>query len=396
MWQRPAILTWLCYGGMASLAIGLNLLPLFLAELGATYGGETGLTREELGRLGSMMFAGLVLGIVVTGPLADRWAPKPFVLFGCIVTSASLGAAAVAPTYGFLGASLVFLGLGAGMLDMMLSPVVAALNPHRRIASLNWLHSFYSIGAVVTIGAGTIIQHGGFKWRYACLAFSPLPAALAVAFAFMEFPPLTGAAGRMAVRDLLRQPWFRAALMALFLVGAVEIGVAQWLPTYAEKELHYPTWVGGVAFMVFSIAMAGGRMILGLVVKRLDPYIMLISSGGVCCLLVFAGALLPTPALSLTACVAVGLAVCGLWPTVLALAGNRFPEGGASMFGILSIFGNAGGIGMPWLVGWVASHYDLRWGIAVVGIATLPLILSLLSLRTKEVRAESIPGMNPT
>lgn len=61
---------------MMSLAIGLNLLPVFLTTLAHTYGGVGGLTQEQLGRLGALAFAGLVVGILGTGPLADRWGPS--------------------------------------------------------------------------------------------------------------------------------------------------------------------------------------------------------------------------------------------------------------------------------------------------------------------------------
>ena len=36
----------LCYGAMMSLAIGLNLLPVFLTTISRTYGGAGGLTHS--------------------------------------------------------------------------------------------------------------------------------------------------------------------------------------------------------------------------------------------------------------------------------------------------------------------------------------------------------------
>ena len=72
----PRLLTNLSYLAMMCLSIGLNLLPVFLTALSATYGGAAGLTQEQLGRLGASTFAGLVVGILAMGPLADRWAPR--------------------------------------------------------------------------------------------------------------------------------------------------------------------------------------------------------------------------------------------------------------------------------------------------------------------------------
>src|SRR5258708_13165592 len=79
---RPRLLTFLCYGGMMSLAIGVNLLPVFLTSLSASFGGSQGLSQEQLGRLGAFSFLGLVWGILLAGPLADRRGAKPFAMSG--------------------------------------------------------------------------------------------------------------------------------------------------------------------------------------------------------------------------------------------------------------------------------------------------------------------------
>jgi MFS family permease len=247
----PRLLTMLCYLAMMALSIAINLLPVFLTTLSRMYGGEAGLTMEELGRLGAISVGGLVVGIVLAGPLADRWGAKPFVQAGNAMVAAGLVAAAFAPDYGRLCLALFVLGLGAGVLDMVLSPVVAALNVERRAVAMNWLHSFYCVGAVVTILAGTVVLQVGWGWRAGCLLLLPLPAGLLAAFAPLHFPSLHVAGGRRPMRRLLRRKWFLAALAAIFLGGATELGMSQWLPAYAEKSLGYATWVGGAALLLF-------------------------------------------------------------------------------------------------------------------------------------------------
>ena len=83
---QPRLLTALCYAAMMCLAIGINLLPVFLTSIGASFGEGSVLSREELGRLGAAAFGGLVVGILVTGPLADRFGGKPFVLLANVLT----------------------------------------------------------------------------------------------------------------------------------------------------------------------------------------------------------------------------------------------------------------------------------------------------------------------
>ena len=376
----PRLLTGLCYLAMMSLSIGLNLLPVFLTTISASYGGVGGLTQEQLGRLGAIMFSGLVVGIVTAGPMADRLGAKPFALLGNALVCGSLVAAAYAPGYATLGAAFFVLGFGAGVLDMVLSPIVGALNPTRRAAAMNWLHSFYCVGAVVTILTGTVVLRTGCGWRTACLVLAPLPLGLLVAFAPLRFPALSIEGGRLGLRTLLFRRWFLGAMAAICLGGATEAGLVQWLPAYAETALGFPTWVGGVALMLFSLGMASGRMVVGAAGARLDPYRVMAWGCGLTVGLFLTGAFFPVPALALAACVVAGVTGSCLWPTMLAVTADRYPEGGASMYGALGACGNVGGICMPWIVGAVADWRNLHWGLAVTALAPaimLPLVLAL-------------------
>ncbi|HEY0793444.1 MAG TPA: MFS transporter [Chthoniobacterales bacterium] len=382
--------TALCYGGMMSLAIGLNLMPVFLTSLSLAFGGRTGLTQEQLGRLGAISFTGVVIGIFVAGSLADRWGAKVFALAGNGFIGAGLVGMAVAPTYGAFCATVFLLGGGAGILDMILSPLVASLNPQRRAASLNWLHSFYCVGAMATVLVGTIALRTGFSWRLTCLLLLGLPLALALAFAPLRFPKLvSGSEARQPMRHLLRQRWFAGALVAIFLGGATEMGMAQWLPAYAERSLGFPGWVGGTGLLFFSLSMALGRMAIGTLSTAVNPYVIMAWCCGLSVILFLLGSFLPVSAAALAACVLAGFTGSALWPTLLAVTADHYPRGGASMFAALAALGNAGGIMMPWVVGWVADASDLRWGLAVSGVA--PMLLLPLVLVLKQGQRGPVP-----
>jgi fucose permease len=386
---HPNRLTWLCYGSMMALAIGLNLLPVFLTSISATYGGEAGLSGEKLGRLGATVFAGLVLGILITGPLADRYGAKIFAQLGNLLTIFSLALAAWAPTYLFLSLSLFLLGCAAGMLDMILSPIVAALNPERRTVAMNRLHSFYSIGAVVTILAGMGVLQMGLGWATACLALIPLPVLLALGFAPLRFPPLQADGEvRTPLRALLKGRWFAFALIAIFLGGATELGMAQWLPAYAETTLGFPVWIASGALLAFSLAMAAGRIVVGILGHRIGPFQIIFWACGSSTLLFVGSSFFPAPVAALACCITVGFTGSALWPTILAVTADRYPNGGATMYSALAALGNAGGILMPWIVGWVADRSDLHWGIFVSVLAPL-LMLPIVIAMSRRVRTNS-------
>ncbi len=372
-----------------SLAIGLNLLPVFLTTLSTLYGGAIGLTQEQLGRLGAAGFCGLAVAIALTGPLADRWGAKPFVQAGNVIIALSLVALAFAPAYAELGVAMFALGFGAGVLDMVLSPVVAALNPTRRSAAMNWLHSFFCVGAVATALLGTFALKVGLGWRDSCLLLTPLPLFLVIAFAPLRFPSLIAEGARTPFRVLVRDGWFLGALAALLLGGATEAGLAQWLPAYAERGLGFAPWIGGLALLLFSVAMALGRMIVGAAGPRLNSFHVMVIGAGLSTVLILVGAFIPSPTAALVACIVAGFTGSCLWPTMLAVTADRFPNGGATAFAALAVCGNAGGIFMPWLVGWVADARDLHVGMSVSAAAPLLLIPLVARLGRAVVRSTS-------
>lgn len=380
---RPRLLTMLCYGAMMSLAIGVNLLPIFLVTIQHSFPGAdgSGLSQEQLGRIGAVTFMGLVGGILVTGPLADRFGAKAFALLGNALLAAGLIVTAWSPVYAVLLGANFLLGLGAGILDMVLSPVVSALNPDTRTSSMNWLHSFYCVGATVTVVAGTAALQSGISWRHASLLLIVLPLFLIVALAVMRFPALTVEGGeRTPLSNLLRDMWFVGALTAIFLGGATELGMAQWLPAYAEISLNYPQWLGGTALFAFSVCMAIGRMGIGALSAKVEPCTIMAWGCGLSVFLFLSGSFCPVKPLALAACVLAGLTGSCLWPTMLAITADRYPNGGATMFGALAAFGNAGGIFMPWAVGVIADASNLHYGLAVSALAPffmLPLVLRL-------------------
>jgi MFS family permease len=129
---------------MCVLAIGMNLPPVFLTTIRFDYALKgISLSDEDLGRLAACPFIGLVAACCFTGPLADKYGAKIFCLVGNFCSFCGLLLCAFASSVLTLSFALVILGLGSGMLDMVLSPVIGALNTDNRSGSMNFLHSMY-------------------------------------------------------------------------------------------------------------------------------------------------------------------------------------------------------------------------------------------------------------
>jgi len=323
---NPGFALVLCYAGMVCLAIAVNLMPVFLTTVRVDLGGRAPLTDEQLGRISAITFAGLVGGILFTGPLADRWGGKPFSVLGTLLIAVGLGALSISRAYSMVLVAVFIMGLGAGILDMVLSPIVAALRPGSRATSLNWLHSFYGIGTVVTVLVGALAFQLVVGWRTISLTLITVPLLVAFGFVKVDLPPLLSGkeGGRTALRDLCRDSSFLAINVAIFLGVALELGLAQWLPAYAEMSLGFSKWTGSISLLAFSAAMALGRIFAGLIGRRLDPLKLMLNRCWTSVVLFLVACFAPWPAVALSASVAVGLAGSCLWPTTLGVAADIF------------------------------------------------------------------------
>ncbi len=366
------------YLGMVSLAAAVNSGPVCLTAIADTFG----LGEARMGLLAGAMFTGLVLGICVSGPLSDRFGMKPFLLLGVVGQACGLGGIAMASTYpAVLGAAFAA-GFGGGVLDALLSPFVCALRPHEKARAMNLLHAFYCIGAAGTVAAAMVLLGMHVSWRtvFAVGAVPSLAAfwALAVSPAAAVSSPL-GEVGYVPLRGLLRRTDFYLLLLAMLLCGGTELGPAQWLPAYAERTLGWPRNMAPVVLLLFSVAMAGGRLIGARLARRITAERLVIGAALLCAVLILIASRPGYPLVSVCSGVLFGLAVGTLWPTTLALAAGRFPGGGAAMFSAFAAAGNAGGMIVPWAMGVVAEYSSMHWALA--GVALLPLLLAAVLLR---------------
>jgi fucose permease len=239
------------------------------------------------------------------------------------------------------------------------------------------------MGAVATVAVVSTALQAGVGWRVLARGMSVAPVIVCSAFVMMRIPPLVHETQqRTSLRTLLSRRYFYLAIAAMFLAGCTELGMSQWLPAYAETTLGFSKWSSGMALLGFSLFMGTGRMAAGSVGAKIDPLSLLMRCCAAAAVLFLLACVTGWPLLALAACMLMGLAVSPLWPSLLGLASERFPHGGASMFSLLAVAGNLGGIVMPWLVGVLADNWSTRLGIGAVCVCPCLLLLLLSRMRS--------------
>ena len=164
--------------------------------------------------------------------------------------------------------------------------------------------------------------------------------------------------------------------------GAAELTMSQWSSLFTEQALGMPkVWGDLLGPCLFAVLMGLVRFAYGIAGERIRLVPALAASGALATACYLVAALAGAPLASLVGCALCGLAVGLLWPGTFSLAAARFPVGGAAMFGLLAVAGDAGGAFGPWLAGLVAdlSPAGLRAGVLAGTIFPLGVVIVMLA-----------------
>jgi hypothetical protein len=192
--------------------------------------------------------------------------------------------------------------------------------------------------------------------------------------------------------------WNDAAMMLFYLCS--EYAINGWLVTYIQsKESLRAALSGEGAIKAYSQTMAtllwvvilAGRLFCAWLSQRVHPRrLMLIASIGEAA--AFAGVLFSSSISGVTVCVALtGFCMAGICPMIYADAAyytNTYPLA----TGTLLVFGAAGGILMPALVGFLAQGGGFEGSMAAILVSIILLVaLSAVNTRMKTRKGESQP-----
>ncbi|MEI7835396.1 MAG: MFS transporter [Planctomycetota bacterium] len=320
--------------------------------------------------------------------LADRIGFRALLVTSSAVQAGGWFLLAGANSYAHALGGAFVLGLGGSIAEPLLTPLVCAIFPQSRTRMTNFLHAFYCVGIVCIAVLVMELAPAGLSWRgtFRILGLGCLPHGLAALLLPMPARAHDGLI-RMPLRGLLgcRVFWLLAGM--ILLGAAAEMGPADWLPTFVHAIPGVGEASAGLALAAFGSLMATGRFLTAALGGRIGVRGLLRGSAVFSCLCLAAVALpLPPTARAGFLCL-VGLGVACFWPTLMAAAGDRFPQAGAAMFSVLSFVGSTGCAAVPIAVGFLGQRFG-SLAPALALLAVLPAILLvgsfLLNLRTRQ------------
>ncbi len=390
-------------GFMAILAAGVGFA--IRGGIFDNWGEEFGFTGAQLGAIGGAGFTGFCFGIIIGGVICDKigYGKLIIVAFALHVLSAfvTFGATSKENVVDMLKWGMFLFAFANGTLEAVANPLVATLFPHNRTHYLNILHASWPAGLIIGGVLGWILDDQmKVNWKIQLSLYLVPTVAYGIMFFGQSFPKSEASEKGLSLGEMLKDVGILGGLvvcglLALFckdtlglsapiaygiggallvvvavmtnfsmgsvllfvlflahaLVGAVELGTDGWIQNITGNILS--SGEGKILFVFTSATMFALRFCADFIEKKigLSPVGILLTCATLACvglnltsgIASFGGALL--------ALTVYGVGKTFFWPTMLAVASDRFPRTGAIAISIMGGIGmmSAGMIGSPGL-----------------------------------------------
>lgn len=343
-----------CYLGYITQAIVVNLTPIFFVIFKDSYG----LSTSRIGTIVFTLFIIQLLVDVLSAGLIDRIGYRASAIAAHVFAGAGLLLLGVLPRVmdSFTGimVSVMVAAVGAGIIEVLISPIVDLLPADSKSSSMSLLHAFYCWGQVAVVALSTLalLVIGNGNWYFIPSAWAIIPIIGAVAFSFVPMPDPAEGGEESKPGKFLKTKFFVFAAFIMFAAAMSELSMSQWASYFAEKGLGVNKVLGDLLGpCMFGLFMGIGRTVYGIRGAKLGLSRALTWCSVIC----FGGYILtifsPIPILSLVGCGITGFGVSLMWPGTLSLASEKIPGGGTALFAFLALFGDLGCSVGPWLTG---------------------------------------------
>ena len=251
---------------------------------------------------------------------------------------------------------------------MGINPLVATLYPRDKTHFLNILHAWWPggliIGGLLAVAisefvfpkGGTEIVAGLEHWQFTLLLIV-IPA---LVYGFMligsVFPVTERVESGVSNADMLKEalrPMFLLWAFCMLLTAATELGPQKW----QNSVMTSTAGVSGTLILVYTSGlMFVLRHFAGPIAHKLSPVGMLTGSAILSAIGLYLLSYADNAVTAFGFATIFGLGIAYFWPTMLGVAAERFPKGGAL---ILALMGTAGNLSIGFALDQMGSIVDV-------------------------------------
>ena len=363
-----------CYSAYVTMASAFALPPLLFVTFHDMYG----VSYTNLGTLVLINFCTQLTVDLVLSFFSKYFNEKLLVRVMPIITSLGLTFYAFSPLIfpnsiftGFAIATVIF-SISAGLSEVLVSPVVAALPSDNPGRDMSFLHSLYGVGVTVVILISTVFfkLFGSENWSYLTLIFAALPLSTAVLFMISPMPDMTPSeTSKGGERSKKYVVGLALCVACIFFGSCAENTMSNWVSSFMENAIGIDKALGDIlGAAMFAILLALTRMGYAKFGKSITPVLFIGMIGAVVCYLI--AGLSTNSVVALVACALTGTFTSMLWPGALIFMEEKLPGAGVAAYALMASGGDLGASIAPQLMGIVVDKVTASAFAADLAITT--------------------------
>jgi MFS family permease len=385
---------WVVLGLATVLQVGVSMPQQTPAAIGPILTRELGLSRSELGLLTSAIWGGMLLGMLPSGMLADRFGERRVIAVGATLLGLVLLLAAQSPGFAWLFGLLLLAAFGSSSASPGGTKAIASWFPpyQRGLAMGIRQMGVTAAGVLASVLLPPIAVAAHWQAAFRTVAGIVLATTAGFALLYREAAPHPSAprVAERGVGALFRNRTFVfGTAYAWVFMGALGSAVT-YLGVAMHQEVGVSAIVAGYLLAVLQVGGIAGRIGWGLMSDRLGRRAPAMLACGVltlaiCALMAFVRGAVPLPLVAVLAFL-LGLAAMGWNALYLTLVSDQVPvQSAATAIGAgLTISFSGMFIATP-IFGLIADRsgsYELSW----LALAVWALMGTLLGLGIRERR----------
>ncbi len=347
-----------CYTCSVSMSVVGNLPPILFLTFRSLYG----ISYSLLGLLVAVNFITQLIVDLIFSFFSHKFDISKAVKRTPLLTLLGLLIYAIWPfimpnaVYPGLLLGTVIFSAAAGLNEVLISPVIAAIPAEDPDREMSKLHSIYAWGVVGVILFATayILLFGAQYWQWLILLSALVPLSSLILFSKTEIPAMETPEQVSGALSLLANKGIWLCVFAIFLGGSAECSMAQWASGYLEQAIGIPkVWGDILGVALFGMTLGLGRTLYAKCGKNIEKVLLLCAISSTACYVL--AVISPLPWIGLFACAFTGFCTSMLWPGSLIVASGRFPTGGVFIYALMAAGGDMGAAVGPQLIGLITD-----------------------------------------
>jgi MFS family permease len=367
--QRKRLFVASCFA-LLTTAMVFSIRAAILDDLGAHFH----VNKELVGIFAGKAFLGFAAAILIGGPLCDALGMRTLLCVAWLLHVSGVLLTIFAPSYGVLESATFIVGLGNGLVEGVINPLIATVYADEKTHKLNVLHAWWPGGLVIGGLSAYALTKLGVGWQIK-MGIILIPA---IVYGLMtvgqKFPSTervaSGVSAGEMVREVLR-PMFLLLAFCMMLTGATELAPNQWMESVLRNIAHTP----GILILVYiSGLMFVMRFFAGPITKKVSPVGLMLGCSALSSIGLFALSYAHNAVTAFAAATVFGIGVCYYWPTMLGITSEQFPKGGALLLGLMGAIGNVAVDRALPLMGRIYDQYGAAQAFRYMTVAPITLV----------------------